>query len=371
MPGQVFVHPASRHAESAPAVCKPYRQTPLSWSSACVQHEEHTELARSGLAVTDGARPACARAALAGHERVPGVAPAHTVAAATRASQRGLPGGKPGRRRCQAGADRAQARGACHRRGVRRQVQCALRRRPGARTRRGAPCARPRACAQAAPQLPGFTRRPASLACASATGVLTRRAAPAQDYAGARRAFQECVQICPSYGKAWVSWAQVCPSPCAPCADRMRLPGPHWCAAGWNTQWPMRERTASSRQWRRRCVEGRWRCSDARPPSDPVMEWRTAITRARAWQMEKRSRAAGAGDHVARCRMVLQQGLTLNPDSAPLCQARTAPATASFGVHHHAQQRVHWCHGHPSRALGQGAHSALDGAERAAAAARR
>ncbi len=43
-------------------------------------------------------------------------------------------------------------------------------------------------------------------------------------------------------------------------------------------------------------------------------------------QMEKRSRAAGAGDHLARCRMVLQRGLTINPDSAPLCQVPFAPA---------------------------------------------
>ncbi|KAK9846412.1 hypothetical protein WJX81_003324 [Elliptochloris bilobata] len=84
--------------------------------------------------------------------------------------------------------------------------------------------------------------------CAARCGFLYSAAlelARGQDYAGARRAFQECVEICPSYGKAWVSWAQ----------------------------------------------------------------------------MEKRSRKAGAGDPLARCRMVLQQGLSLNPDSAPLCQA--------------------------------------------------
>ena len=47
-----------------------------------------------------------------------------------------------------------------------------------------------------------------------------------------------------------------------------------------------------------------------------LIEWRLCCVH----QMEKRTRAAAAGDHLARCRIVLQQGLSLNPDSAPLCQ---------------------------------------------------
>ena len=30
-----------------------------------------------------------------------------------------------------------------------------------------------------------------------------------QDYLGARSAFAECVQLCPDFSKAWVSWAQM------------------------------------------------------------------------------------------------------------------------------------------------------------------
>lgn len=30
-----------------------------------------------------------------------------------------------------------------------------------------------------------------------------------QDYAAARDAFAQCVQLCPDYAKAWVSWAQM------------------------------------------------------------------------------------------------------------------------------------------------------------------
>lgn len=64
----------------------------------------------------------------------------------------------------------------------------------------------------------------------------------------------------------------------------------------------------------------------------------------KAWvswaQMEKRTRAAGAGDHLARCRMVLQQGLSLNPDSAPLCQVSLClPASPPDALRQHLQSR--------------------------------
>lgn len=67
-----------------------------------------------------------------------------------------------------------------------------------------------------------------------------------QDYAGARDAFQRCVELCPEFTKAWVSWAQ----------------------------------------------------------------------------LEKRMRLQDLGDHVERCRTVLQRGLALNPNNAGLCQVR-------------------------------------------------
>ena len=65
----------------------------------------------------------------------------------------------------------------------------------------------------------------------------------------------------------------------------------------------------------------------------------------KAWvswaQMEKRTRTAGAGDHLARCRMVLQQGLSLNPDSAPLCQVSPhAPTTPPDALLPHLQRSM-------------------------------
>ena len=65
----------------------------------------------------------------------------------------------------------------------------------------------------------------------------------------------------------------------------------------------------------------------------------------KAWvswaQMEKRTRTAGAGDHLARCRMVLQQGLSLNPDSAPLCQVSPhAPITPPDALLQHLQRSM-------------------------------
>ena len=37
-------------------------------------------------------------------------------------------------------------------------------------------------------------------------------------------------------------------------------------------------------------------------------------------QFEKRAQQGSLGDHLQRCRSVLQRGLTLNPNNAKLCQ---------------------------------------------------
>ena len=37
-------------------------------------------------------------------------------------------------------------------------------------------------------------------------------------------------------------------------------------------------------------------------------------------QFEKRAQQGSNGDHLQRCRSVLQRGLTLNPNNAKLCQ---------------------------------------------------
>ena len=39
-------------------------------------------------------------------------------------------------------------------------------------------------------------------------------------------------------------------------------------------------------------------------------------------QFEKRAQQGSMGDHLQRCRSVLQRGLTLNPNNAKLCQVR-------------------------------------------------
>ena len=39
-------------------------------------------------------------------------------------------------------------------------------------------------------------------------------------------------------------------------------------------------------------------------------------------QFEKRVQQGCLGDHLHRCRSVLQRGLTLNPNNAKLCQVR-------------------------------------------------
>ena len=43
-------------------------------------------------------------------------------------------------------------------------------------------------------------------------------------------------------------------------------------------------------------------------------------------QFEKRVQQGSIGDHLQRCRSVLQRGLTLNPNNAKLCQVCRAQA---------------------------------------------
>ena len=43
-------------------------------------------------------------------------------------------------------------------------------------------------------------------------------------------------------------------------------------------------------------------------------------------QFEKRAQQGSVGDHLQRCRSVLQRGLTLNPNNAKLCQVCRAQA---------------------------------------------
>ena len=43
-------------------------------------------------------------------------------------------------------------------------------------------------------------------------------------------------------------------------------------------------------------------------------------------QFEKRAQQGSVGDHLQRCRSVLQRGLTLNPNNAKLCQVCSAQA---------------------------------------------
>ena len=146
-----------------------------------------------------------------------------------------------------------------------------------------------------------------------------------QDYAGARRAFQECVDICPSYGKAWVSWAQVNTdlalpdSPSVLSTMHMRLCARDHCSVvrSPRTLAPC-HRAPPAQLWLQHSQAAWMRAMTSTPG---LLTGRCAV----ACQMEKRSRAAGAGDHLARCRMVLQQGLSLNPDSAPLCQVSLRP----------------------------------------------
>ena len=74
-------------------------------------------------------------------------------------------------------------------------------------------------------------------------------------------------------------------------------------------------------------------------------------------QFEKRAQQGSVGDHLQRCRSVLQQGLTLNPNNAKLCQVcraqachllsacpalneGTMPAYAGKSRHRHALQSL-------------------------------
>lgn len=45
-------------------------------------------------------------------------------------------------------------------------------------------------------------------------------------------------------------------------------------------------------------------------------------------QFEKRAQQGCLGDHLQRCRSVLQRGLTLNPNNAKLCQVHMLSHTS-------------------------------------------